>query len=293
MKKNFIAQQLAGLQIIDYDHVTVFHEGVRDNPLIKVMKCLKSGVFFLSEDHMTTEYYHKKEGVSYWGNNNREELLKETYEDDKRRFTQFENLLKGKKYLDVGTGLGGMLDLSKNVTSELAGVELQNEVRDQLKSIGYVMYASSQEIPTEQKYDVISLFHVFEHLTDPLAELKTLYDHLSPGGKIIIEVPHAKDALLSFFDLEAFQKFTFWSEHLILHTRASLEIYLKTIGFKNISISGFQRYPLSNHLLWLWKGKPGGHVELSQFRNEDVDTAYMDLLDSIDATDTLIAIAEK
>jgi hypothetical protein len=44
--------------------------------------------------------------------------------------------------------------------------------------------------------------------------------------------------LISLFELEKFKKRTFWSEHLILRTRSSLEVYLKTAGFRNIVISG-------------------------------------------------------
>ena len=141
--------------------------------------------------------------------------------------------------------------------------------------------------------DVITLFHVFEHLTDPLDLLKTAYDKLRVGGKIIIEVPHAADFLFAYLDLEEFKKFTFWSEHLVLHNRSSLKAFLDHANFRNTVISGFQRYNLANHLHWLKEKKPGGHINWSMLSTEELDSAYSNMLQRIGMTDTLIAIAEK
>jgi SAM-dependent methyltransferase len=175
----------------------------------------------------------------------------------------------------------------------VSGIELQKEIRDYLTTSGHVMYGSLKQIPDNVNYDVISLFHVFEHLSTPLKYLNDIWNKLEEKGKIIIEVPHANDALLSLYDVHEFKNFTFWSEHLILHTRMSLEIYLKKAGFKNIVISGYQRYPLANHLYWLNKKKPGGHIEYNFLANENIDLEYQNVLNKIDKTDTLIAIAEK
>jgi len=110
---------------------------------------------------------------------------------------------------------------------------------------------------------------------------------------LIVEVPHANDFLISFLNLQAFKEFTFWSEHLILHTRQSLEIFLREAGFKNIRIQGFQRYPLANHLHWLAKGKAGGHKHWHHLQTDELNRAYASMLASLDKTDTLIAVAEK
>jgi SAM-dependent methyltransferase len=142
-------------------------------------------------------------------------------------------------------------------------------------------------------FDVVTLFHVFEHLQDPLDTLKTIRQKLVKGGRVIIEVPHANDFLISFLNLEAFKKFTFWSEHLILHTRNSLATFLRSAGFTDIQVIGYQRYPLANHLFWLAHGKPGGHKTWSCLVNAEIDIAYGNLLAQLDMTDTLIAVARK
>jgi SAM-dependent methyltransferase len=292
--KNNIEKELINLGIIDLNNIIELYPTVRDSSNIRVLKDKLSNVIYLSENsYIDNSKYEDKNFVDYWGGGLRETALINTLKDDNRRFKEFTEIIKNKNYMDFGTGLGGVLDLFKSVAKSVSGIELQKEIRDYLSKSGYVMYGSLEEVPSKVKFDVVSLFHVFEHLSSPLKYLKDIKDKLEEGGKIIIEVPHASDALLSLYDIDEFKKFTFWSEHLILHTRLSLEIYLKSAGFKNIIISGYQRYPLANHIYWLNKKKPGGQILYNFLSNESIDSAYQEVLNKIDKTDTLIAIAEK
>ncbi|MBI3135572.1 MAG: class I SAM-dependent methyltransferase [Bacteroidetes bacterium] len=292
--ENEIRRQLAALNVIDENQVVTFYPAVRDNKDVAVMRCNKSGVIFLSTlSHIQKAYYTEKEGTSYWSADGREQALKSTYDDDYRRYNQFRHLVTNKNYLDIGSGLGGILDLLKPFAAEVSAVEPQRDIRLLLNELGYPVFESVSAIPATAKFEVVSLFHVFEHLVDPLTMLKDIADRMCAGGKIIIEVPHANDALITSFDLDAFKRFTFWSEHLILHTRQSLSTFLQEAGFKNITVKGVQRYPLANHLNWLHKGEPGGHDKLHAFRNASLEEAYANVLKSLDQTDTIIAIAEK
>ena len=113
------------------------------------------------------------------------------------------------------------------------------------------------------------------------------------NGKIIIEVPSAQDFLLQFDEFDDFKKFTFWSEHLILHTENSLKKILKTAGFKKIKILYYQRYNFTNHLGWFVKKKPGGHMFFSNLFDKKMNEVYINYLKKIKKTDTLIAIAKN
>ncbi|MDP2388004.1 MAG: class I SAM-dependent methyltransferase [Bacteroidota bacterium] len=289
---NILIKELEDLGIINKNAVEGFYPKVRDREDVGALICKTSGLIFLNRiDHMEEAYYNAKEGTSYWNQNGRSQALLETKEDDDRRFEQFKSFVQNKKYCDVGCGLGGVLERMNSVTNQAQGVELQKEIRDFLNSNGFKVSDSINAIDSD--FDVISMFHVFEHIISPLAFLKSVHDKLKPGGKVIIEVPHANDALLKSFNLDSFKAFTLWSEHLILHTRKSLQTYLEKAGFKNISVQGFQRYPLANHMYWLKEGKPGGQNILPQFNDEKLNRAYAQKLDALDQTDTIIAVAEK
>jgi predicted SAM-dependent methyltransferase len=291
--KNTVEEQLIALNIIDSSKIEEFYPRVRDRDDIKVLKCGYSGVIYLSSSkHILDSHYHDQKISAYWSVSTREEGLKETSIDDLRRYEQFRGLIKGKTCLDVGSGLGGILDYFKHDAKEVRGIEPQEEIRRFLNLIGHCVYESIECIE-DNSVNVLTLFHVFEHTTDPLNSLQKYYNKLTASGKIVIEVPHANDALIKTYNLDSFKKFTFWSEHLILHTRKSLEIFLSKVGFKNIKIFAYQRYSLANHLYWLSAGKPGGQSYLKDFRSQKLDEEYEKLLVEIDQTDTLIAIAEK
>jgi len=288
--KNIIRSLLCEFGISDDESIVPYYPKVRDREDVSVLKCKKSGVIFLSRtDHIDTAEYEAKEGFKYWETQDRKAAVLIGLEDDSRRSEQFKNIITNKKWIDVGTGVGGILDLLSPLAALTVAVEPQEDVRRHLIELGYKVFPSVDEVPYKDM-EVATLFHVFEHLCDPIGTLKALKSKMSPGAKIIIEVPHAKDFLFSFLDLEAFKSFTFWSEHLILHTRESLRIFLEKAGFSNISIISHQRYPLANHLHWLAKGKPAGHILWNHLTTPSLDTAYSDMLGKLDNTDTLIAV---
>jgi hypothetical protein len=136
------------------------------------------------------------------------------------------------------------------------------------------------------------MYHVLEHIVSPLHTLGELRRKLKANGRIIVEVPHARDFLISHLGLNSFKDFTFWSEHLLLHTRITLAAFLNAAGFKRIVVKVIQRYPLANHLYWLSNGMSGGHLKWAELRTADLDEAYESMLASLDLTDTLTAYAE-
>lgn len=292
--KNKIAKTLCDLGVCDENAMEPYYPKVRDRDDISIMRCKKSGVIFTSTtEHMDISHYSDKvEFPHYWKEENRKKALIDSFEDDSRRKNQFLSVISNKKWMDVGTGAGGILDLLEPIAERAVAVEPQQRALDSLKEENYEAYSDISEVPYDD-FDVITLFHVFEHLTEPLELLKIAYDKLKVGGKLIVEVPHANDFLFSFLDLEEFKKFTFWSEHLVLHNRYSLSALLEEANFRNTVISGFQRYNLANHLHWLKEKKPGGHINWSMLATDQLDSAYSSMLEKIDMTDTIIAIAEK
>jgi len=132
------------------------------------------------------------------------------------------------------------------------------------------------------------LNHVLEHLYDPIETLKQIKLKMKKKTLLIIEVPHANDFLINEYNCEKFKNFTFWSEHLILHTEQSLTKLLNIIGFSNIKITHYQRYNIFNHLCWLSKGTPGGH-KTTQFQDNDLINSYNNFLIKQQKTDTIIA----
>jgi SAM-dependent methyltransferase len=212
--------------------------------------------------------------------------------DDFRRFNMVRDLCVGKNVIDFGCGYGGFLNYISDVATKCSGVELGKQERDYLNSMGLRCFKTIDEM--QEKADVITLFHTFEHLNHPKLWLNKFSDHLTEGGYLIIEVPNANDILLSMYENSKFADFTYWSLHLFLYTKKSLSMTINDVGkFDILSAGQVQRYPLSNHLMWLAKGLPGGHNTWSCLNSNELDEAYFKKLEELEMCDTLFFILNK
>lgn len=293
-KDNKIFQILKRLKLSNSKSIKVYHNKTRDRSDIKVFYCKKSGVFFLSSTkHLEKNHYENKKDYGWFANNSRTRSLNKYSKDDIRRKKQFKKYIKNKNWLDIGTGTGGILELLKKESKSISAIEPISFARNKLNKLGFKTYDRIENIDKSKNFDVVTLFHVFEHLVDPINTLKEIKTRMKKDGKLIIEVPHANDFLISFLDLDEFKNFTFWSEHLILHTKKSLEKFLKHTGFQLITMYGFQRYSFKNHLYWIKEKKPEGEKYLKGLEVNSISVAYNKFLEDNNFNDTIICIAKK
>lgn len=282
---------LVTLGIVDPQRIEHYADTVRDRSDISVKRCAKSGVIFLDNSAQAQEAYYVTKGDDSAAVQTLTETIPVTeLEDTARRAEQFASQIRGKNWIDFGTGRGQILDALKDVARSATGVEPNELHRTNIAARGNIVVRSIGELP-ERSADVITLFHVLEHLEDPVGLLRTIATRLVEGGRIVIEVPHARDALLDLYDCQPFRQFTLWSEHLVLHTRESLRAVIEAAGLRCAAVTGYQRFPVSNHLHWLRTGRPGGHEKWSFLDAPALMEAYAAALNQVDATDTLIAYA--
>lgn len=140
---------------------------------------------------------------------------------------------------------------------------------------------------------MVTAFHVVEHLSDPRTMLRELGNHLGENGRMVIEVPSSDDPLLTLYQSEAFQRFSYWSQHLFLFNAETLRRVAVEAGLRVVAVQQFQRYPLSNHLHWLSRGRPGGHRDWGFLDSDALHGAYSAALASVGKCDTLIAHLER
>lgn len=265
-----------------------YFKGVRDDESISVFKDNDTEALVL--DKIKEQNYESK-GLNYWNSTNIDDARNRTYDDDIRRYNQIKNF-EFKTILDFGCGNGGLLKIIKNNDNDkdknknIIGLDLNEDLINHLNYENIPTYNDISKIP--DTLDCIMLNHVLEHLQDPITTLKSIKNKMKRNTLLIIEVPHANDFLISEYNCNEFKKFTFWSEHLILHTEKSLLNLLNLIGFSKIKISYFQRYNIFNHLNWLSNGKPGGH-KTNNYNNKELIDAYNNFLIENKKTDTLFA----
>lgn len=261
-------------------------KGVRDNNDLKVLSCNNCGLVSLdSFNHIDENFYENsnmhstKVDISNW--------LKETEKDDNRRYLYLLEKIKNKKILDFGAGNGGFLFKAKEVANDVFGIEPEIQFKSFFKKNKLKILKSLEDL-NDEKFDLITAFHVFEHLKDPLDILKSLKPHLAEKGQIIIEVPNSDDVLLSFYNSKPFSDFTYWSQHLFLFNEKTLTDLIEKSEFKINYIKQIQRYPLSNHLHWLSKGLPNGQNNYTIFNNKKLNDEYEKILKREKICDTLL-----
>lgn len=262
---------------------------VRDDPTLRILECSACGLVMLSSaQHIHTAHYADS-GMHGDSAPSIREWLRQSEPDDQRRFEMLATAMVSRRVLDFGCGAGGFVRKAAAIAAQAAGVEIERRVRE--------FWCEELTICPDLReagrgYDLVTAFHVVEHLPDPRAMLKELASHLASGGRLVIEVPSSDDALLTLYDNGAFQRFTYWSQHLYLFNAETLRRLAEQAGLRVVAIQQFQRYSLANHLYWLSRGQPGGHQHWPFLDTPELTRAYAAALAAVGRCDTIIAHVE-
>ena len=79
----------------------------------------------------------------------------------------------------------------------------------------------------------------------------------------------------------------------MLFDEDNIKQIIKKAGLKAHNVEQIQRYPLSNHLFWLSKQKPGGHEKWSFLNSETLEREYERILGSQGMCDTIMVEVRK
>jgi 2-polyprenyl-3-methyl-5-hydroxy-6-metoxy-1,4-benzoquinol methylase len=105
------------------------------------------------------------------------------------------------KILDIGAGTGEFLSVAKNDGWQTIGVEPSDKAKAIAKNKGVSFVDETTELENHS-FDVISMWHVLEHVPDLDKQIKELKRLLKPTGTLIIAVPNFKS-----FDAKHYGKF--------------------------------------------------------------------------------------
>jgi SAM-dependent methyltransferase len=96
-----------------------------------------------------------------------------------------------KKLLDIGSGTGEFLSTCKKKGWNVFGVEPNKEART-ISEDKNVTAVTDLLLLKEERFDVITLWHVLEHVENLLEYIEILKTKLKPDGVILIAVPNYK-----------------------------------------------------------------------------------------------------
>ncbi|MEK7160955.1 MAG: class I SAM-dependent methyltransferase [Patescibacteria group bacterium] len=160
------------------------------------------------------------------------------YEEDKEAtrktfvtyLDKISQLTKGRKIFDVGAATGYFLDLARERGWSTGGAEISAYAAGIAKNKGHNIFLGDlAELKIEEKYDVVTMWDVLEHLSDPDKYLKSVFGILNDGGILAINTIDSGSWWAKLWGKN-------WHailppEHLFYYSVESLKILLADNGF--------------------------------------------------------------
>jgi ubiquinone biosynthesis O-methyltransferase len=160
---------------------------------------------------------------------------------------QTKDLIKGKKVLDLGCGAGRLSLFAAKYAKEVFGIDYiekaidyANNFAEITKSKNITFQVGDLDLFKNEKFDVILISDVLQHVDDPLKTLKQCHKILKKNGLVIISIPnfnnfrgHVWLTLQSMFNLPMSLTDTFQitsEEMKKLSKKAKLKL-IKTTGY--------------------------------------------------------------
>ncbi len=262
------------------------------------MKCQGCGLLQLSPIPSIKEdkefYDENRQSKNIGEPRNLTTIKQNSLADSKRRMEMVRLYLKkNDTILDIGSGYGFFLEEMRNCGYNVTGIEISKERRQissRITSAKVLNVDLNEKEISLPKFDCITLFHVLEHIREPILFLKIIKKYLAKNGKLIIEVPNADDILL---DASKKYKDFYWQRaHLAYFATGTLKQVVRKAGFSVIDTFYIQRYGIENFMNWLISGKP--QLKSPEFQTKSVykwlEDYYKKYLCKMGKSDTLIVI---
>lgn len=185
-------------------------------------------------------YYQNEKYISH--SDQRKSFFQKIYQRAKKnaiiRKLNFIDTLRpdGKSILDIGCGTGEFLLHAKNKGWQTYGFEPSAQARGLAQNKGIHLVSDTKDIKSAS-LDVITMWHVLEHVSDLDKQIKELRRLLKPDGVLLVAVPNYES-----YDAKYYGKF--WAaydvpRHLWHFSRSSI---VQLFAKYNFSIQGL--YPL-------------------------------------------------
>ena len=145
-------------------------------------KAHQSGFFSKLRDYMVRHYY-------------RPSLLSKIISTLVHEVPALPQKLPGGRILDIGCGAGETLLLLRSLGWQVYGLEIDRQAVKvaQKRGLTDVKYGGYRDLAkySDNYFDAVRLYHVFEHLDDPLLCLRLIARKVKKGGEVIIGTPNS------------------------------------------------------------------------------------------------------
>lgn len=252
---------------------TQIHLWVKDlfltNEAFEIHECLKCGLLFTEPRPKPKEigkYYQSEEYYSH--QENKKGFVPRIYEavksvNLKKKYKMATKGLEPGRMLEIGCGAGDFLHTMEKHGWTCTGIEPSESAKEIATKKVKAKLLNPQEIDKleDESFDLITMWHVLEHVDNLKEEIKQLQRLLKKGGRLVLALPNFKSADAQYYK-------EYWAaydvpRHLNHFCHESINNIFKTTDFKRIKTDKlvWDAYYISymsekymNHSLPLLKG---------------------------------------
>jgi len=207
---------------------------------LSMKKCLKCGLVWRGEFDISSNYYQA--GYA-------EPDIKKEYArilNSESRIKTFKKYVDLNNLCDLGTGEGIFLKiLSRNGYNNLIGIEPSEQTPSFCKKYNLdIKQGFLEDIKKywNKDFHTITMFHLIEHLKNPLKSLKMIHDILQAGDSLVIETPNINSHSIKKSN---YKHSLIYPEHLYYFNENNIINLLKNSGFK-ITAKGKRNFTQDN-----------------------------------------------
>lgn len=291
--------KICGKQEIKVEYVGYIRDGALGRKTankVKIFKCLNCGVIWHENEKCISDYYESESYRKELENTSEIEDFYRLHDAecmDKFIYTKTDRF-RNKIVADIGCGGGSFLDFLSGVTKEVVAIEPSEKYRKQMRLKGYKTYPYLENAVEEYKgkCDFVMSYDVIEHVEDPVAFVKYIYELLNEGGQAIIGTPTDAPVMRELLGEVYEENLLFSTQHLWIFDECSLNYISDLVGIKNKQMVYKQRYGLGNFISWINEKKPKGHIQYN-FVTETMDAVWKSQLEAQKKSDYILFCFSK
>lgn len=206
---------------------------------MKIVQCLNCGLIYVNPQPSEGDlkkiykngYFNGSDRINFL---TEKELYVPRFQERLRQINTFKT--KG-QLLDIGCAVGYFLETAKEEGWQSFGVEISSFASKYARDSGFDVFTGTLEEAKypAQYFDVVTLWHVLEHMEDPSSCFQEIHRILKKSGLVAIEVPNIgsrryKKLRENWGQLKP-------HEHLYYFTPDVLRKMVERAGFKIVKIA--------------------------------------------------------
>ena len=210
----------------------------------RIVRCLTCGLIYVSPRIRGVEKKYETETVDerYLRSMPQRNL---TFERDIKRINK---IISPGSILDIGCSCGAFLEIARRYGWETCGIELNRQALDISHSKGLCVHGKTlKEISFEGSvFDVIIMWGVVEHFSDPLSELREMARILRNGGYLFITTADVSTLIANILGKKSP---CYLGQHLYYFSKKTLAQMLRKSGFSVLEINSHSQFLQTSYFL--------------------------------------------